>query len=79
MRGRNRFPAPTAAQQGVELVSQNLANGLASQLEYRLSQNGLLQTRSGLLEAAYQRSLAMAEWDRAIGRYFRFSDDGKVP
>jgi len=71
--------ASTAAQQGVELVSQNLANGLASQLEYRLSQNGLLQTRSGLLEAAYQRSLAMAEWDRAIGRYFRFSDDGKVP
>ena len=71
--------ASTAAQQGVEQVSQNLANGLASQLEYRVSQNGLLQTRSGLLEAAYQRSLAMAEWDRAIGRYFRFSDDGKVP
>ncbi|PYK76034.1 MAG: hypothetical protein DME42_01010 [Verrucomicrobia bacterium] len=71
--------ASTAAQQGVEQVSQNLANGLASQLEYRVSQNGLLQTRSGLLEAAYQRSLAMAEWDRATGRYFQFSDDGKVP
>jgi outer membrane protein TolC len=71
--------ASTAAQQGVETVSQNLANGLASQLDYRVSQNGLLQTRSGLLEAAYQRSLAMAEWDRATGRYFQFSDNGKVP
>jgi outer membrane protein TolC len=71
--------ASTAAQQSVELVSQNLANGLASQLDYRVSQNGLLQTRSGLLEAAYQRSLAMAEWDRATGRYFQFSDNGKVP
>ena len=71
--------ASTAAQQGVDLVSQNLANGLASQLDYRVSQNGLLQTRSGLLEAAYQRSLAMADWDRATGRYFQFSDNGKVP
>jgi outer membrane protein TolC len=71
--------ASAAAQQGVETVSQNLANGLASQLDYRVSQNGLLQTRSGLLEAAYQRSLAMAEWDRATGRYFQFSDNGKVP
>jgi outer membrane protein len=71
--------ASAAAQQGVDLVSQNLANGLASQLDYRVSQNGLLQTRSGLLEAAYRRSLAMAEWDRATGRYFQFSDNGKVP
>jgi outer membrane protein TolC len=71
--------ASTAAQQSVELVSQNLANGLASQLDYRVSQNGLLQTRSGLLEAAYRRSLAMAEWDRATGRYFQFSENGKVP
>jgi outer membrane protein TolC len=69
----------TAAQQSVELVSQNLANGLASELEYRVSQNGLLQTKSGLLETAYQRSLAVAEWDRATGRYFQFSDDRKVP
>jgi outer membrane protein TolC len=70
--------ASSAARQGVELVSQNLANGLASQLEYRVSQNGLLGTKSGLLETAYQRSLAMAEWDRATGRYFQFSDDRKV-
>jgi len=71
--------ASSAAQQSVELVSRNLANGLASQLEYRASQNGLLESRSGLLETAYQRSLAMAEWDRATGRYFQFSDDRKVP
>jgi outer membrane protein TolC len=71
--------ASTSAEQSVELVSRNLANGLASQLDYRVSQNGLLQIRSGLLETAYQRSLAMAEWDRATGRYFQFSDDRKVP
>lgn len=71
--------ASTSAEQSVELVSRNLANGLASQLEYRVSQNGLLDIRSGLLETAYQRSLAMAEWDRATGRYFQFSDDRKVP
>ena len=68
-----------AAQESVELVTQNLANGVASQLEHRMSQNGLLETRSGLLEVAYQRSVAMAEWDRATGRYFQFSDDRKVP
>jgi outer membrane protein TolC len=78
-RQKSLSSASTAARQGVETVSQNLANGLASQLDYRVSQNGLLQTRSGLLEAAYQRSLAMAEWDRATGRYFQFSDNGKVP
>jgi len=78
-RQESLFSASTAAQQSVELVSQNLANGLASQLEYRVSQNGLLEIRSGLLETAYQRSLAMAEWDRATGRYFQFSDDRKVP
>jgi len=71
--------ASTSAEQSVDLVSRNLANGLASQLDYRVSQNGLLQIRSGLLETAYQRSLAMAEWDRATGRYFQFSDDRKVP
>lgn len=71
--------ASTSAEQSVELVSRNLANGLASQLDYRVSQNGLLEIRSGLLETAYQRSIAMAEWDRATGRYFQFSDDRKVP
>jgi hypothetical protein len=34
-----------------------------------------LETKSGLLEAIYQHNLAVAEWDRATGRYFQFSED----
>ena len=67
--------ATAAAEQSATVVGQNLAGGLASQLEYRLTQNGLLQTKSGLLTAIYEHNLAVAEWDRATGRYFQFSDD----
>src|SRR5438874_4789294 len=47
----------------------------SSPLEYRVTENALLTTRSGLLDAVYQHNLAVAEWDRATGRYFQFSDD----
>jgi hypothetical protein len=57
------------------VVQQNLADGLVSPLEYRITQNASLETRSGLLDAIYQHNLAVAEWDRATGRYFQFSDD----
>ena len=67
--------ASAAAEQSALVVAQNLAGGLASQLEYRLTQNGFLETKSGLLDATYQHNLAAAEWDRATGRYFQFSDD----
>ena len=67
--------AITSAEQSASLVGQNLASGLVSQLEYRLTQNGLLQTKSGLLTAIYQHNVALAEWDRATGRYFQFSDE----
>jgi outer membrane protein TolC len=67
--------ASTAAEQSALVVAQNLAGGLASQLEYRLTQNGFLQTKSGLLDATYQHNLAAAEWDRATGRYFQFFED----
>ncbi|MFN2541655.1 MAG: TolC family protein [Chthoniobacterales bacterium] len=67
--------AMTAAEQSADVVGQNLAGGLASQLEYRLTQNGLLQTKSGLLTATYEHNLAVAEWDRATGRYFQFGSD----
>jgi len=40
-----------------------------------LTQNGLLQTESGLLDAIYEYNLALAEWHRVSGRYFQFSDD----
>jgi outer membrane protein TolC len=74
-RQRSFTEAMTAAEQSANTVAQNLAGGLASQLEYRLSQNGLLQTRSGLLTAIYEHNIALAEWDRATGRYFQFGDD----
>ena len=67
--------ATAAAEESARTVQQNLASGLASPLEYRVTQNFLLETKSGLLEAIYQHNLAMAEWDRATGRYFQFSDD----
>ena len=44
-------------------------------LEFRTAETGLLATRSGILKAAYEQQLARAEWDRATGRYFQFSDD----
>ncbi|HYY35154.1 MAG TPA: TolC family protein [Candidatus Binatia bacterium] len=67
--------AATAAEQSAQAVQQNLASGLVSPLEYRVTQNAFLETKSGLLEAIYQHNLAVAEWDRATGRYFQFSDD----
>jgi outer membrane protein len=74
-RQKSLAAASTAAEQSALVVAQNLAGGLASQLEYRLTQNGFLETKSGLLDATYQHNLATAEWDRATGRYFQFSED----
>jgi len=67
--------ASAAAEEGARAVGENLASGLVSPLEYRVTQNAFLKTRSGLLDAVYQHNLAVAEWDRATGRYFQFSDD----
>jgi len=67
--------ANDAAQDSAQLVAQNVAGGLASQLEYRLTQSGFLQTKSGLLTTIYEHNVARAEWDRAAGSYFQFSDD----
>ena len=67
--------ASAAAEQSARAVGENVANGLVSPLEYRVTQNAFLKTRSGLLDAVYQHNLALAEWDRATGRYFQFSDD----
>ena len=74
-RERSLAAAEAAAQESARVVQQNVAQGLVSQLEYRLTQNGLLETRSGLFDAMYQHNLAVAEWDRATGRYFQFSED----
>ena len=67
--------ASAAAEQSARAIGENLASGLVSPLEYRVTQNAFLKTSSGLLDAVYQHNLAVAEWDRATGRYFQFSDD----
>jgi outer membrane protein TolC len=67
--------ATVAAEESARSVQQNLASGLASPLEYRVTQNAFLETKSGMLQATYQHNLAVAEWDRATGRYFQFSND----
>ena len=67
--------ASAAAEESAHTVRENVASGLASPLEYRVTENAFLITRSGLLDAIYQHNLTLAEWDRASGRYFQFSDD----
>jgi outer membrane protein TolC len=67
--------ASVAAEESTRTVRENVASGLASPLEYRVTQNAFLTTRSGVLDAIYQHNIAIAEWDRATGRYFQFSND----
>jgi len=74
-RERSLSAATVTAEESASAVRENVATGLASPLEYRVTQNAFLKTRSGLLEAIYQHNVAIAEWDRASGRYFQFSDD----
>ena len=63
------------AEQAAIAVQQNLGSGLSSQLEYRVAESSYLKTQTGLLEASYLQNVALAEWDRATGRYFQFSQD----
>jgi outer membrane protein len=65
----------STAEQTAAAVQQNLGSGLASQLEYRLAEGSSLKAQSGLLEASYLHNVARAEWDRATGRYFQFTED----
>ena len=74
-RERSLSAASVAAEESARTVRENVASGLASPLEYRVTENAFLKTRSGLLDAIYQHNMALAEWDRATGRYFQFSDD----
>lgn len=67
--------AVTTAEQTVAAVQNNLSEGLSSQLEYRTAESSYLETQAGLLSIAYEQNIARAEWDRAAGRYFQFSDD----
>ena len=67
--------ATAAAEQNAVIIQQNLASGVASQFEFRQVESILLETKSALVSLAYQQKLALAEWDRALGRYLQFSDD----
>ena len=71
--------ATAAAEGSAQTVKENVASGLVSPFEYRVTQNGFLRTKSGLLEAIYQHNVALAEWDRATGRYFQFSYETGKP
>ena len=76
-RERSLASATAAAEESAQTVKENVATGLASQFEYRVTQNGFLRTKSGLLDAIYRHNVALAEWDRATGRYFQFSDQDR--
>jgi len=74
-RYRSLVAAADVAEQNVKSVEQNRAQGLASILDFRTAESDLLVTRRGILSAIYEQKVALAEWDRATGRYFEFSDD----
>jgi outer membrane protein TolC len=67
--------AVAGAEQNVHIVERTLAEGLSSQLEFRTAEGSYLETKGALLTAAYEQNVARAEWDRATGRYFQFSED----
>lgn len=66
--------AASVAERAVADVQNSLAEGLSSQLEYRSAESSFLESTAGVLTVAFEQQLALAEWDRATGRYLRFSD-----
>lgn len=77
-RQKSLAAATGSADQDVIAIQQNLGSGLASLLEYRTAETTYLKTESGLLDSNYWHNVALAEWDRATGRYFQFSEDRNV-
>jgi outer membrane protein TolC len=78
-REKSLASATAAAEESAQTVKENVTNGLVSPFEYRVTQNGYLRTKSGLLDAIYQHNVALAEWDRATGRYFQYFDQSSAP
>ncbi|MFL6590284.1 MAG: TolC family protein [Chthoniobacterales bacterium] len=74
-RWRSLSAAVSGAEQNVSVIERTLTEGLSSQLEFRTAESSFLETKGALLTAAYQQNVARAEWDRATGRYFEFSND----
>jgi len=77
-REKSLASATAAAEESAQTIKQNVASGLVSPFEYRVTQNGYLRTKSGLLDAIYQHNVALAEWDRATGRYFQYFDQSSA-
>ena len=75
MKHRSLAGASSTAEENASTVQQNLAEGIVSQFEFRLAENDSLEVKSNLIALAYHQNLALAEWDRATGRYFQFSHD----
>jgi outer membrane protein TolC len=63
-----------AAESNVQTIQQNLAAGISSQLDFRTAETSLLETKTTLLSAAFEQNVALAERDRALGRYFQFAE-----
>jgi outer membrane protein TolC len=74
-RWKSLSTAVSGADQNVNVIQRTLEEGLSSQLEFRTAESTFLETKSALLTAAFQQNIARAEWDRATGRYFQFSND----
>ncbi len=74
-RHRSLLLAADVAEQNVASIEENRAQGFASVLDFRNAESSLLVTRRGILSAVYEQKVALAEWDRATGRYFQFSGD----
>lgn len=79
-RWKSLSTAVAGAEQNVSAIQRTLAEGLSSQLEFRTAESSFLQVKGALLSAAFEQNISQAEWDRATGRYFQFSNDtsGKV-
>lgn len=67
--------ASSVAQLAVTDVQNSLAEGLSSQLEYRTAESSFLESTAGVLTVAFEQQIALAEWDRATGRYLQFSNE----
>ena len=63
------------SQDTLNIIQAGVAQGLNSQLEFLDAQNGVFDTRLGLLEAQETLGLAHAEFDRITGRYVRYVPD----
>jgi outer membrane protein TolC len=74
-RWKSLSAAVASAEQNVDAIQRTIGQGLSSQLEFRTAESSYLETKSALLSTAYQQNVARAEWDRATGRYFQFSED----